>query len=300
MGSGAVIEWGRPLPAPAKINLFLHVIGRRADGYHLLQSAFRLIDRCDRLTFFARQDGAIVRQGELPGVAEDSDLCVRAARLLRREANVSEGVSIRLDKQLPMGAGLGGGSSDAATTLLALNHLWNLAWPAPKLAALGLRLGADVPFFIFGRSAFVEGIGERLQALPLEPAWYPAWYLVIEPGVVVATGEIFAAPQLTRSTKAIKMADFSEAWAAGSLHNDLQPVVCARYPAVAAAIAWLQHFGDARMTGSGACVFAPFASESAARRVLARLPQAWRGWVARGLEAHPLIEQAYLGSRQAG
>ena len=194
------------------------------------------------------------------------------------------------------GGRIGGGSSDAATTLLALNHLWDLAWPAARLADLGLRLGADVPFFIFGRSAFAEGVGERLQPLPLEPAWY----LVIEPGAVVPTGEIFAAPDLTRSTKAIKMADFSGAWAAGSLHNDLQPVVCARYPAVAAAVAWLQHFGDARMTGSGACVFAPFASESAAQRVLARLPGAWRGWVAQGLEAHPLIEQAYLGSRQAG
>ena len=296
MGTGAVIDWGQPLPAPAKLNLFLHVIGRRADGYHLLQSAFRLIDRCDWITYFPRPDGSVVRQGEVAGVAEDSDLSVRAARLLQREAGVGSGVSIRLEKRLPMGAGLGGGSSDAATTFLALNHLWDLAWPAAKLAELGLRLGADVPFFIFGRSAFVEGVGERLQPLPLEPAWY----LVIEPGAVITTGEMFAAPDLTRSTKAIKMADFSGAWAAGSLHNDLQPVVCARYPAVADAIAWLQQFGDARMTGSGACVFAPFASASAAQQVLTCLPQIWRGWVAKGLETHPLIEQAYLGSRQAG
>ena len=281
-----MIDWGRPLPAPAKLNLFLHVVGRRADGYHFLQSAFRLLDRADLVTLTPRSDGDVVRAGDLPGVPADSDLCVRAARLLKREAGVSAGVTIELDKHLPMGGGLGGGSSDAATVFIALNRLWGLDWPTERLQELGLRLGADVPFFVFGRSAFVEGIGEVLHPLELEPAWY----LVIEPGVQVATAEIFAAEHLTRSTKVIKIAAFSEAWAAERLHNDLEAVVCSRYPDVAVALEWLRQHGDARMSGSGACVFAAFATETAARQTAAQLPQSWRGWVARGLEKHPLYD----------
>ena len=295
----ALIAWDHPLPAPAKINLFLHVVGRRADGYHLLQTAFRMLDHGDTLTFSPAEDGQVRRVGSVPGVAADDDLCVRAARLLQREAKVEAGVTIGLDKRLPLGGGLGGGSSDAATTLIALNRLWGVDWPRRRLQALALQLGADVPFFVFGRSAFAEGVGEELRPLPLEPAWY----LVVEPGVAVPTGEIFAAPDLTRSTKIIKIADFSAGWAAGSVHNDLQPVVCARHPTVAAALDWLRRYGDARMTGSGACVFASFAGPDAAFQALAQLPLGWRGWVARGLDTHPLYgseTEDFLGSRQAG
>lgn len=281
-------DWDRAFPAPAKLNLFLHVVGRRADGYHLLQSLFCLIDRGDTLRFAPREDGRIQRGAALAGVPEEKDLCVRAARLLQEASGCKRGVEIALEKHLPMGGGLGGGSSDAATVLLALNRLWDLNWPRERLQALGLRLGADVPFFIFGRSAFVEGVGEIFQPVDLPPAWY----LVIEPPVSVPTGEIFAAPNLTRDSKAIKMADFSAGWAADWAglfgQNDLEPVVCERYPEVARALAWLRQHAEARMTGSGACVFAPFAAEQDARAVLAQMPEDMIGWVARGLDEHPL------------
>lgn len=290
--SGRRCAWGEAYPAPAKINLFLHVLGRRADGYHRLQTVFRLLDFGDTLRFALREDGRIVRAGPLPGVAEDDDLAVRAARLLQREAGCPMGAEIALDKRLPMGGGLGGGSSDAATTLLALNCLWGANFPRQRLQALGLQLGADVPFFVYGRSAFAEGVGEALQAIDIPPAWY----LVLAPRASVATSEIFAAPNLTRDTKAIKMADFSAGWDRGSAsgreslpgHNDLEPVVCERHPEVARAIAWLRQFADARMTGSGACVFASFATEQDARAVLARVPDGMGGWVARGIDEHPL------------
>lgn len=277
-----MIEWGRPLEAPAKLNLFLHVVGRRADGYHLLQTAFRMVDRCDLLTFHRRAGPAITLATPLAGVEDGDNLVMRAARLLQREAGTDQGATIALDKRLPLGGGLGGGSSDAATVLIALNRLWRIDWPRERLQALALKLGADVPFFVFGRSAFAEGIGERLQPLAV-PA---AWYLVIEPGVSVATAEIFGDPRLTRDTEVIKMADFSAGWG----RNDLQPVVCARHPQVARAVEWLSGFGDVRVTGSGSCVFAAFDSESAARSVLARLSFA-RGWVAKGLDRHPLYER---------
>ena len=278
--------WERRYPAPAKLNLFLHVVGRRSDGYHLLQSVFRLIDLGDALRFAPRTDGRIARAAPLAGVPEERDLCLRAARMLQEASGASLGVEITLDKRLPMGGGLGGGSSDAATVLLALNRLWRLEWPRERLQALGLELGADVPFFIHGRNAFVEGVGERLQALDLPPAWY----LVVAPPASVPTAEIFAAPDLTRDTKAIKMADFSAGWGAGGLfgRNDLEAVVCERYPAVARALAWLRQHAEARMTGSGACVFAPFAAEQDARAVLARMPEGMTGWVAQGLDEHPL------------
>ncbi|MBI4754465.1 MAG: 4-(cytidine 5'-diphospho)-2-C-methyl-D-erythritol kinase [Betaproteobacteria bacterium] len=279
-----MIPWGAPCAAPAKLNLFLHVVGRRADGYHLLQTVFRLVDHGDVLHFDPREDGAVRRAAPIAGVPEDDDLCVRAARLLQREAGVSRGVTIRLDKRLPLGGGLGGGSSDAAATLLALNRLWNVNWPRPRLQELALRLGADVPFFVFGESAFADGVGEVLQPVPLEPAWY----LVVEPPVAVATAAIFAAAELTRNSGPIKIADFPAGGHGCFGRNDLQPVVCARYPEVGRALEWLGRFGDARMTGSGACVFCAFRDEAQARQALERLPAGWKGWVARGLDVHPL------------
>ncbi len=275
-----VCRWEDTYPAPAKLNLFLHVVGRRADGYHLLQTAFRLLDLGDTLRFASRADGRIVRAAPLPGVAEEDDLTVRAARLLQREAGCRMGAEIVLEKRLPLGGGLGGGSSDAATTLLALNCLWGVNFSRERLQALGLQLGADVPVFVFGRSALAEGVGEALRAVALPLAWY----VVLAPSASVPTREIFAAPDLTRDTKIIKMADFSAGWG----KNDLEPVVCGRYPEVARAITWLKQFADARLTGSGACVFAPFATEQAARAVLAQRPEGMRGWVARGLDEHPL------------
>lgn len=268
------------VPAPAKLNLFLHVTGRRADGYHLLQSAFRLIDRSDRLDFALRRDGRIRRTSALPGVAEEHDLCLRAAHLLQRTSATTLGADITLHKRLPYGGGLGGGSSDAATTLIALNRLWETGLSRSELIELGARLGADVPFFIFGRDAFVEGIGEILQPLPLPPTWY----VVVEPGVAVSTAAIFTAPELTRETKPLRIADF----AFGATRNDLQTVVCARHPEVAAAVEWLGHHASARMTGSGACVFAPVPTEAAAAALSRDCPPKWKAWYARSLEQHPL------------
>lgn len=270
--------------APAKLNLFLHVVGRRPDGYHLLQSVFRFLDYGDSLRFKVREDGRIVRTTDLPGVAEEKDLVVRAARLLQEATGCTLGVEISVEKRLPMGGGLGGGSSDAATTLLALNRLWGVNLPRAELERLGLQLGADVPIFVFGESAFAEGVGELLQPVNLPPAWY----LVLVPPVAVATAEIFAAPELTRDTNPIKIPDLLTA----QVGNDLQPVVCGRYPEVAECLNWLSRHGKARMTGSGACVFAEFATENEARRVLARKPAEWQGFVARGMDRHPLRDYA--------
>ncbi|MEW6118526.1 MAG: 4-(cytidine 5'-diphospho)-2-C-methyl-D-erythritol kinase [Pseudomonadota bacterium] len=269
-------------PAPAKLNLFLHVVGRRADGYHLLQSVFRLIDRADVVHIEPRDDGVIARQGDVPGVTEAQDLTVRAARLLQTRAPDGAGVNIRLDKRVPMGGGLGGGSSDAATVLLALNRLWEVNLSRGELQSLALQLGADVPVFVFGRTAFAEGVGEILHAA----AAAPAWYVVLTPPVHVPTASVFAAPELTRDTPPLKIAPFS----AGMGRNDLEPVVVKRYPEVARHLAWLAQFGEARMTGSGACVFASFDTEDAARDVLRRLPGTMRGFVAQGLDRHPLYD----------
>jgi 4-diphosphocytidyl-2-C-methyl-D-erythritol kinase len=272
-------------PAPAKLNLFLHVVGRRADGYHLLQTVFRFIDYGDELAFRVRDDAVIRRTTQLAGVPEDGDLCVRAARLLQQHTGCRFGADIELVKRLPLGGGLGGGSSDAATTLIALNRLWKTGVPRDELQGLGLQLGADVPVFVFGRSAFAEGVGERLQELVLRPAWY----LVLVPEAAVSTAEIFSAAELTRNTNAITIAAFS----AGPGHvftgrNDLEPVVVRRYPQVARHLEWLRRYGDARMTGSGACVFCAFDSEAQAATVLSELPEGMRGFVARGLDRHPL------------
>jgi 4-diphosphocytidyl-2-C-methyl-D-erythritol kinase len=271
-------------PAPAKLNLFLHVVGRRPDGYHLLQSVFRLLDYGDTLHLTPRQDGQIVRVTDVATVPAEHDLTVRAARLLQQALGSPVGVDIALEKRLPMGGGLGGGSSDAATVLLALNRLWDLHLPRLELQRLGLQLGADVPVFIFGESAFAEGVGELLQPVALPPAWY----VVLEPPVAVPTAEIFSAPELTRDTTSIKIRDLFTA----QLRNDLQAVVCKRYPQVAECLEWLGRHGEARMTGSGACVFAEFFSEYEARQVLARKPARWRGFVAHGLDRHPLWDYA--------
>lgn len=271
-------------PAPAKLNLFLHVVGRRADGYHLLQSVFRLIDYGDRVWLGLRDDGRVVRVVDLPGVPEDQDLTLRAAKLLQAETGCKRGVDIRVEKILPLGGGLGGGSSDAATVLLALNRLWALDLPRPRLQALALRLGADVPFFVFGESAFAEGVGERLSPIALPPAWY----VVLTPPVAVATARVFAAPELTRNTPPIKISDFL----AGAGRNDLEPVVANAYPDVARHLAWLGQYGQARMTGSGACVFLAVNDEAQARAIIDALPQDMRGFVARGLDRHPLYSLA--------
>jgi len=267
--------------APAKLNLFLHVVGRRADGYHLLQTVFRFLDFGDSLRITPRADGAIRLLNPLPGVSEDKDLCFRAASLLKARTGCRLGAEIGLDKRLPLGGGLGGGSSDAATVLLVLNRLWRLDLPRAELQALGLELGADVPVFVFGRSAFAEGVGEQLQAVALAPASY----VVLVPPVHVSTPAIFGHPALTRNTPAVKMRVFSE----GFGHNDLEPVVCALYPQVAEHLAWLRQFGEARMTGSGACVFAAFPDRATAERVFAARPEGMNGFVADGLDTHPLL-----------
>jgi 4-diphosphocytidyl-2-C-methyl-D-erythritol kinase len=272
--------WHRHWPAPAKLNLMLHVVGRRADGYHLLQTVFRLIDLADTLVFAPRDDGAIRRATPLAGVPEDADLTVRAARLLQAETGCRAGATISLDKRIPLGGGLGGGSSDAATTLIALNQLWETGLGRGDLARLGATLGADVPFFLFGRNALGEGVGEVLRALDLPPAWY----VVITPQVAVSTREIFAAPELTRDTKPVKITAFF----AGLGTNDLEPVVRARFPEVARAIDWLAGHGEARMSGSGSSVFAAFEREDEARTVAAKVPGEWRAWAVRGLDRHPL------------
>lgn len=267
-------------PAPAKLNLFLHVVGRRADGYHLLQSVFRFIDFGDELGFSVRDDGQIHHLNPIPGVAPESDLCVRAARLLQKHCACPLGVDIQINKRLPMGGGLGGGSSDAATTLIALNHLWQIGLNREALQQLGLSLGADVPVFVFGQNAFAEGVGEILQAVELDNPWY----VVLIPPVHVSTPDIFRDEGLTRDTEMLRMRDFKSA----VTRNDLQTVVCRRYPEVKQCLDWLNEFALAKMTGSGACVFAEFASEASARNALEKIPDTLSGFVAKGLSQHPL------------
>ena len=249
-------DWDRVWPAPAKINLFLHVVGRRADGYHLLQTVFRFLDFADTIRCEARSDGRILLANPLPGVPPDADLTVRAAGALRSATGATAGVTLHVEKRLPMGGGLGGGSSDAATTLMALNRLWRTGLDSIELQRIGLMLGADVPVFINGHTAFAEGVGEHFTEISL-PA---AWYLVLVPGVAVPTSEIFRSPVLCRDTPAIAAGD----WHPGFGHNDLEAVACELYPEVARHLEWLRQHGDARMSGSGACCFAEFAGESAA------------------------------------
>jgi len=262
------------LPAPAKLNLMLHITGRRADGYHELQTLFQFLDYGDELVLRPREDGQIRLLTELPGVDHDSNLIVRAARLLQRESGCALGADIQLTKRLPMGGGIGGGSSDAATTLVGLDHLWNTRLGEDRLAELSLNLGADVPVFVRGRAAFAEGVGERLQPVDLpEP-----WFLVIAPQVSVSTAEIFADPELTRNTPAITVRSLL----AGGGHNDCQPVVEKRYPEVRNALSLLNKFVQARMTGTGACVFGSFPNEGEADKVRRQLPATLPSFVARG------------------
>ena len=278
-------------PAPAKLNLFLHVTGRRPDGYHLLQTVFQLVDFNDLLHFEVRDDDQIRRSTDIPGVPEESDLIVRAAKLLQSairakgtSAPTALGANIGIEKKLPMGGGLGGGSSDAATTLMALNHLWQGGLSRGELMALGLQLGADVPFFLFGRNAFAEGIGESLQKLDT-PA---LWFVIIQPGVAIPTAIIFSSSELTRNTKPVKMTDFSIGTKKLFGKNDLEAVAVSNFPEVAEAIKWLGNFGEARMTGSGACVFCGFTEEHEADKVLQLVPSQWKAWKAKAMQEHPL------------
>jgi 4-diphosphocytidyl-2-C-methyl-D-erythritol kinase len=281
-------------PAPAKLNLFLHVTGRRPDGYHLLQSVFQLIDHGDTLHFDLRTDERIVRTTEVPGVPAEQDLIVRALHALqgefeRRHGRLPPGIDVAIEKRLPMGGGLGGGSSDAATALMAANRLWEAGLSTPELMALGLPLGADIPFFLFGETAFAEGVGEALQAV----AGPDCWYVVIEPGVAVPTAAIFTAPDLTRNTKPIIISDFSrrqdeQHGLIGFGRNDLQEVAARLFPPVAQAIEWLSGYGAARMTGSGACVFCAFSNEHEAEAILEKVPAQWRAWKAKSLTKHPI------------
>ncbi len=270
-------------PAPAKLNLLLKVVGRRPDGYHLLQTVFQFLDVADALTFRLRDDGVVRLLNPLPGVAEEQDLTVRAARLLQQESGSRGGVEIELRKQLPMGGGLGGGSSDAATVLTALNRLWDLGLEREQLARLGLQLGADVPVFVHGYAAWAEGVGEELTPVELPQPWY----LVLTPACHVPTAEIFTDPDLTRDSPQITIADFLS----GSRDNDCLPVVTRRYPPVAEAMEWLGQFAEPRLTGTGASVFAVFEQEQMAREVLEQMPHDYTGFVARGLNRSPLLER---------
>jgi 4-diphosphocytidyl-2-C-methyl-D-erythritol kinase len=270
--------------APAKLNLMLHVVGRRPDGYHELQTVFQLIDLRDAIDIAVREDGVIARPNGPPGVPESEDLVVRAARALKKAGGTPLGADISVLKRIPMGGGLGGGSSDAATTLVALNDMWGLGLSSPELATIGAGLGADVPVFVQGRSAWAEGIGEKLTPISLGS---DSWYLVIFPGVPVPTAAVFQAAELTRNSAPTTMRGFLETGG----RNDCEAVVRARFPAVGEALEWLARHAPARLTGTGACVFAKFARPEDAERIAARVPDSWRAFVARGLDESPLLEE---------
>lgn len=268
-------EWGERWPAPAKLNLMLRITGQRDDGYHLLQTVFQLTDLCDWLTFHEVEDGSIALQSPIPGVPEQTDLTIRAAKLLRKESGCKQGVRIEIEKNLPMGGGLGGGSSDAATTLVVLNRLWGLNLSEQKLMELGLQLGADVPVFIFGHAAWAEGVGEKLQKI--EPA--EKWIVVIKPDCHVDTKEIFSVKELTRDSESIIITDFI----AGQQQNDCLEVVCKKYKPVENALADLAVYSDARLTGTGACVFAQFDSKELAEQAYNKLSEKWQVYLTKGL-----------------
>jgi 4-diphosphocytidyl-2-C-methyl-D-erythritol kinase len=272
-----------PWPAPAKLNLCLHIVGRRADGYHLLQSAMQIIDLCDELQFYRRPAGVIERIGGPDEIPADTDLIVRAARLLASRYEVHAGVGIAIHKRIPIQGGLGGGSSDAATVLVALNRLWELDIHVDELAELGLRLGADVPVFVRGHSAWAEGVGERLT-----PYDFPERvYLVLKPAAGVSTAAVFQDPELTRNSPITTIRDFL----AGGGRNDCAPVVRKRSGEIAEALDWLSEFGEARLTGTGACVFVALENEAAAQRAAARVPARWTGYVVRGVNRSPLLDR---------
>ena len=268
------------LPAPAKLNLFLTITGRRADGYHNLQTLFQFVDYGDTLGFELAPDGELSLISELKNVAPEQNLIIKAARILQAHTGCTQGARIELTKRLPMGGGLGGGSSDAATTLLALNHLWQLGLSVDELASLGLRLGADVPVFVRGAAAFAEGVGEQLTpAFPAEP-----WYLILHPKVSVATADIFQDPELIRDSPILTM----DQWLSTPWRNDCEPLVKKRHPEVAKLLGWLLEYAPSRMTGTGACIFASFHSQHQAETVLAEAPQGMSGFVAKGCNQSPL------------
>ena len=271
-----------PWPAPAKLNLFLNIVGQRADGYHLLQTVFQFIDFSDALYFAVRDDGIIRRTQAVQDVAPAADLTLHAARSLQARTGSTLGVDIRLDKKLPIGGGLGGGSSDAATVLVVLNRLWQTGLQADELVELGLELGADVPVFVRGQAAWGEGVGEDLRPMTLPDPWF----LIIVPDVRVSTAEVFSDPQLTRDAPPITIADFL----AGGGLNSCEPVVRRRYPRVAETLSWLGRYARPQLTGTGGCVFAAFQQREAAEEVLAKLPAGWLGLVARGRNRSPLME----------
>lgn len=273
---------GRAWPAPAKLNLLLRVTGRRPDGYHLLQTVFQFIDLCDRLYLDVRPDPALRRLNDVPGVAADEDLVIRAARLLQREAGCTRGADIRVEKHIPIGGGLGGGSSDAATTLVVLNRLWGCGLETGDLMRLGLQLGADVPIFIHGHAAWAEGVGEQFSEI--EPA--TPVYLLLAPAVHVDTGSVFQDPELTRNSHRITIRDFL----AGEHGNDCLAVVRKRYPVIAQVFDWLDEKADARMTGTGACLYAACASRREAEALLAERPRGVAGFVVQGMNRSPLLE----------
>ena len=274
----AALDWS----APAKLNLMLHIVGRRADGYHELQTVFQLIDLCDRVRINVRDDGRITRPKGPVEVLEAEDLVVRAARVLQQASGTPLGADIEVTKVIPMGGGLGGGSSDAATTLVALNQMWQIGFTSEQIAAIGARLGADVPVFVQGRSAWAEGVGDRLTPVSIPGE---SWFVVLYPGVPVPTAAVFQAPELTRNSPPTTMRGFLETGG----RNDCEAVVRARFPAVAEALDWLARHAPSRLTGTGSCVFAKFSRAADAERVAARAPDEWRAFVARGLERSPLL-----------
>lgn len=271
------------LPAPAKLNRMLHIVGRRDDGYHELQTLFQIIDLSDRLTLAPREDGEVELATPVSGVAHEDNLIVRAARLLQRASGTAKGVTLDVEKTLPMGGGLGGGSSNAATVLVGLNRLWQLGYSTTELATLGLQLGADVPVFIHGHSAWAEGVGEKLTAVTLDTPWF----VIIHPGISVSTPLIFQDPELTRDSRPITMARALQG-GASEWRNDCEAIVKKRYPPVADALDWLTQYAPSWLTGTGACLFATFESEKAARTVAELAGQRWPTWVARGLNTSPL------------
>jgi 4-diphosphocytidyl-2-C-methyl-D-erythritol kinase len=270
--------------APAKLNLMLHIVGRRADGYHELQTVFQLLDLRDSLEISVREDGRVVRTRGPESVPEAQDLTVRAALALKAATGTPKGADIAVTKRIPMGGGLGGVSSDAATTLVALNEMWQTGLNSTQIAAIGVKLGADVPVFVHGRSAWAEGVGEKLEPVALPE---DSWFLVIFPGIHVPTADVFQAPELTRNSPLTTMRGFLELGG----RNDCEAIVRARFPAVGEALDWLARYAPARLTGTGSCVFAKFARAEDAERVAARVPDTWRAWVARGVNRSPLLEE---------
>ena len=281
-------------PAPAKLNLFLHIVGRRADGYHLLQTVFQLLDWGDTLRLRVRSDGEIARVNDVPGVPPENDLCLRAAWALRRRSGGQLGVDLELDKHIPLGGGLGGGSSDAATILVALNALWSAGLSTDQLAEIAVDLGADVPVFVRGYSAWAEGVGEKLTPISL----IPRHYVIVDPGVSVATSALFQAPELTRNSPPLTISDYLSGSGAGTT-NAFMPIVRAGYPPLAAAIDWLGQFGEVRLTGSGGCVFVDVESAERADEIAKRCPVHFTVYRARGVDRSPLLDALEYNRRPA-